>query len=320
MDQTRDKIIDQLAWETTSWSSIRVVVDQTMTVAPPPLQAFRNNVIHHEYQETALGWRRLEVESFENGKNGFRYAFSFDGTDYRSASYENANTQKQSWFSYGGGAFGQERKHIWTDRPKPLQYYYYGKIPLHEALQDATYVGQEVTNGLSTDVFVFKNTNLETRPGNMRVALDATYSIPVAYSFEDSAGRSMWKWEALKLTCVKGYHFPVQSAYWDLWHDGEPVRLDYTVTAVEFNRAFTKPEFRVDPQAGVRILPGPKATSIKNAPQKTTASGSVVPDSSAGRGNLRESGDWGLVATQVLLGGLGIAMLGVYLRRRFSAG
>jgi hypothetical protein len=319
MQQAKDRIIEQLAWEMTSWESIRFVVEQRMTVAPAPLRAFQENVIRWHYQETALGWRRFEAESIENGKGGFHHLFTFDGKEYIAANYELGNTTKQSWFSPGGSGFGREDKRKCTERPRPLLYYYYGKIPLHEALRDADYVGKETVGGFSAHVFVFKKTDLETQPGDIRVALDTTHSIPVGYSFADTSGNKLWNWEALKIATVKGFHFPVESAYWDLFHDGEPVRLDYTVSELEYNHAFTEADFRVAPQPGVQILPGPKARSIpksQSAPKAKTAA-TVVPTARAEQHSSAEGGLSGLLLTQLLLGGLGVVMLGVYLRERF---
>ena len=187
MDQIKEVIIDRLAWEMTSWTSLRLVVDQRMAVVPTALKSFGDNVFLFEYQETSLGWRRSETRSTENGKGVLHYLFAFDGRDYVTVKYENGNPEKQIWYAHGGQMFGRERNLSGTERPRPLYYYFVGKIPLHEALVDAQYIGQEVINGINCDVLLFRNTSAYKKPGNLRVALDARSSAPVGFYF----GRSI---------------------------------------------------------------------------------------------------------------------------------
>ena len=134
MDDVRSRLVEQLAWEMTSWNSVHVLVKQSMAEAPLELRQFRDSLFLFDYHETSSGMRKLDTLLKEGGRPTLHYVYAFDGKDYEFVQYKRGRPDEQESVVYGGRSFGTELRTRWTDRPRPLYYYFVGKIPLHEAL------------------------------------------------------------------------------------------------------------------------------------------------------------------------------------------
>ena len=247
------------------------------------------------------------------------YIYSFDGKDYAFANYEKSSPDKQELFVYGGGSFGREGRISWTERPWPFCYYYVGKIPLHQALEDSVHVGADVINGIKCESFTFKNLRTLGSPGNLRVALDAETGVPISFYWEDLTQRPQWKWEATRIASADGYHFPVESTYQDLSHGEEIVKFSFETTTLEFNRPVAKSVFQIAPQAGVKVIGSPEGKPNAQSSQKkeSAATTTVTPPPEGTPAAYRTGWNWGLVGAQMAFAVAGAAMLAVYARKRF---
>ncbi len=310
----------RLAREMTSWNSIELAVRSESQM----LHEGQSRTIINEdkYVETRSGKRMGDFSSraLEDGATSHKASYC-DGAKCANVTYR-GDVQDNIAI---GRSFLNEGMIGSTDRPRPLQYFYVGKVPLYEALPGATYLGGGTVAGRESEVFLFPRVKWARFPQDLVYDLDKATSIPIrvrAYSVEGGmtdpdATAPAWSWTARTVDAIQGYHMSLRSESARFLKDGADYtsdtqsRAEITVESLVYDKSYPSSTFWPVSQPGVDIfdaiakksfrIPAPKPTAEESAQVQallTDPIGAVPPS------------DWTEWLSPAAFG-LGIAVLGV---------
>jgi len=260
-----DSAIQALAWETTSWKSMEVVVE-TARERPKPVHdgAFVKST--HRYTETQDGKRSFRSENLTVGGDIFPAEAYCDGRRCALITFAAAKPHPPVLISLTRG-FMLEDRIGFTDRPEPLKYFYVGLVPLHEALPKARQRGESRRLNRPCDRYHFESVKGGGGSLEMIYDLDRATGIPLrveAYASpaDMASGTIAWAWEAESIVTFQGYHVAGRSHYESYGSPpGKPgsermvkSRETHTVSSLKFDQTHPETTFWPEFPPGVRII------------------------------------------------------------------
>ena len=212
-DTPAARAAERLSLQMSSWSSFGFTARErtTLILGSRTIGPLTVKETRFDSKETADGKRFYERFSILGDGSVMRSESFTDGKRFGNIAYDRRDPEKQQMYVLAR-SFGKETEVPGTYRPAPYMYYYYGKIPLPEALPKAAHEGTDTLIGRDCDRFVFRDTAWGRRNDDYMVCLDKATGIPlkVVYGKTDSP---IWTWEALSLDKVDDYYFPKTSEY-----------------------------------------------------------------------------------------------------------
>lgn len=325
-----DQAVARLAREMTSWKSVEIV-SHYETVNHQPRQnhpaTFRQ--VEH-YIETNHGQRKADSRSITPGLPEARREGYCDGSRCADVWYS-GDRQGSVTISR---AFLLERVIGSTQRPRPLTYFYVGKIPLYEALPKGRHLGQSTVAGRPCDVYMFPNIRWGVNGTHHFVYdLDAATSVPlrvrafagpVEANPADSAAVD-WAWTAQTLDEVRGgYHMPLRSEYVSYTRPkaaGDPALLSFSgqvkVETIRYNASFPASTFWPVIEKGTPVTDFIKKTHSPPPSAAASQPAAQEPVTATTAGPLQPPKGWeGHAADGGLILGLAAIATGVFLRVR----
>lgn len=207
---------DRLAWDFDSWKAVEIRVQEGFAnhdKNPIQKQSFDRQEIH--YVELKNVERFYDVRYFMGASLNQRLTHVCDGTRSAVVNYMDKDENRQKSAIPNKWAFWKEDKSDHVDRPIPILFNYVGRVPLHEALAKAKYLGEEREGGRECAMFLFSGVKWGAVQDRV-FYLDAASHIPVRVSsYPDQASREKgepdWVWTADKLETFQGHVIPVKS-------------------------------------------------------------------------------------------------------------
>lgn len=323
MDRLTDSAIEHLTREMTSWSAIELQVREDVSMqAASEIQVASERTNFDHYIETSRGLRFLEETSQVDGSEGGRISAYCDGSRCANVLYRAEGDHQQQAQVTISKQFLNEGRFGWTDRPKPLKYFYVGLSPLPEALPKAQRIGEDTCLDRTCDVFLFPAFQSQ----DLVYSLDRATGVPLKVeAFKDEAmrqaGRPSWVWQADSLDDVQGFHVPLTSSYQGFNYNNpdDPVTRtsEIKVETISYNKAYEKSQFWPTIQPGVTVHDTIAKESYTVPDPTAAAEPATAPLPTAGHIVATPPQDWTTYVPPVGLG-LGIAVLiaGLVLWRR----
>ena len=214
MDE-RSELIDRLAWELSSWKSVdlRVRSEQAgQSLDGKPTGA--TMTVRSHYSETDRGQRAYDLSAMSDGRE-MKDAAYCDGSKCIKLNFDTDGKQQSAAIDR---SFYNEARFGAANRPRPLEYFYVGLTPLHEALPKAERTGSGTIIGRKTDIYVFRGVKCAAMQFDFVYHLDDITGIPLrAECYRDAEmmakGLPAYAWEADSLDAIGKYHLPKKSHY-----------------------------------------------------------------------------------------------------------
>ena len=277
MDSPAASLATKLAWNFGSWRTIDLRVRDDLSNSGGK---GADHIIEH-YVESRGGQRFSDTQFMKGDTVSMRIANYCDGSKSASVNFRTNDSNLQQSVIIKRD-FANEDQFGKSSRPQPIQFFYVGRTPLHEALPKSTYFGPDRVNGRECQSFLFKNVQYTVGTQDQVYCLDATSGTPIkVVSYSDEASRTkdtpLWTWTCDKLETKQGHEIPVVSTTNEYKADGKTLggTHRYTLESSTFDQDYPVTTFWPVIQPGVPVLdsiakkqyetPGVKLPETKSA-------------------------------------------------------
>ena len=260
-----DVRIDQAARLAREWANLGtmewIVREDNSLPSFLPVDGNEYRWIETHYVETPARQRFLEV-SMKNtaGKTTGHKASYSDGRRNSIFDYRKEELDIPQVIAFGT-SFDNESSFGGSSRPEPLRYYFVDKTPLHEALPNSVYLGNDKHLGSQTHVFLFKDIHWGQVRQDLVLHLAEDDILPhkmIFYKNEAArlTNKPLWTWSATKVESIQGKNIPTKSRRVNYETDSSEREMcagEITVQKVEFGKTFPQSTFwrENDPRATV---------------------------------------------------------------------
>ena len=273
-----DVRVEQAARLARVWNelgAVEVAVTQENSFAADIVEADLVYTIDTRYIETLAGQRFQDLVGRDRaGRISSHTSAYTDGSRFVTVEFLKEQPEVPTTF-FVGTSFGNEASRGASVRPEPLRYYHVGKIPLHEALPSATYLGAERLQGRPTHRFLFRDVIWGQMRQIEELHLAEDGLIParlVCFKDEEDrlAAKPLWSWTVTEERVINGHPFPIRGRLVSCNANQPGVEegsTEMTVTRVEFGKTYPPTTFWREADARARIYDAVKG---KITPPKVT--------------------------------------------------
>ena len=269
-------ILERLAWQTTSWTSIKVDVttDYQFESANDQVDGTLFKKINHLAVRSTNTQAITKYEGIGNSGLCLKYESFMQGGVLTIIEYERAKIPTQKRVIIQKADPLPKGNPPYFSIPIPFQYWTVKNTPLHEVLSAAKPLGVEVVGTWQCEHYVTPQANHSGVMQDHHYFLDRETGLPVRFeAHHPSAGGSGTKilvseWQVETLGSKGGYRYPAKT-----WHvsynldargnrSSRQVRTESRVNLIEYNQKYPLSQFNPPAfESGVVVFDGIKKTN-----------------------------------------------------------